>query len=86
MHTENARDLENGNAVVDEQTLRQQAQYQAYQQVQDEELKKQMDANRANPEFRKLHENVINTAAYTSNLMAITDAMKYFAVGAFGYR
>lgn len=45
-----------------------------------------MDINRDTPEFRELHEKGINTVAHTSNIMAVTDALKYFAVGAFGYR
>lgn len=66
--------------------LEQQAEYQAYAQVQEEELQKQMQINKNTPEFQKLHENAVNTVAYTSNLMAATDAAKYFALGAWGYR
>lgn len=58
----------------------------AYQQIEEEELEKQMEINKNSTEFQKLHEKAINTAAHTSNVMAATDALKYFAVGAFGYR
>jgi hypothetical protein len=45
-----------------------------------------MEINKNTPEFQELHQNAINTVAYTSNLMAATDAAKYFALGAWGYR
>lgn len=83
---ENAQDIENGNVVINEDLLRQQSAYAAYLQVQEEEVNKQIDVNKKDPSFYELQENAINTVAHASNIMAVTDAMKYFAVGAFGYR
>lgn len=83
---DNAQQIQDGHVVIDTNLLQQQAAYEAYQQVQEEELQKQMEANKNTPEYQELSRNAINTAAYTSNIMAVTDALKYFAVGAFGYR
>lgn len=82
----NAEAIRDGRIVIDNDLLQQQAAYQAYQQVQEEELQKQIDINKNSHEYQQLHEKAVNTAAYASNVMAVTDAMKYFAVGAFGYR
>lgn len=83
---ENAEDIKDGRVVIDNDMLQQQAAYEAYQQIQEEELHKQIELNKNTKEYQDLQQSAINTAAYTSNLMAVSDALKYFAVGAYGYR
>lgn len=50
----NAEEIRNGDIVVDEEMLRQQAQTQAYQQVQEEEIQKQMAVRKDDPQFAEL--------------------------------